>query len=139
MPVDELSLFHELSFYTLAHPDKDYFVHQHIVDAHACQAADRETKPIKLLFGLVGLYLYIECQYTGKEVQKAHMMLAKHKKNWPILTLPTNKGNIGVEDVLQSSEGKNRDELIRQWCESLWSAYAENHVTIRTYIAEELY
>ena len=139
MPVDELSVFHELSFYTLAHPDKDYFIHQHIVDAFACQTADSETKPIKLLFGLVGLYLYVECQYTGKAVQKAHMMLAQHKKNWPSLTLPTDKGSIRAVDVLQSNEGMNRDNMIRKWCECVWSAYTENHDKIRTYIEDELY
>ena len=33
-PTSEEELFHELSFYTLAHPDPA-FIHQHIVDAYA--------------------------------------------------------------------------------------------------------
>jgi hypothetical protein len=52
--------FHELSFYTLSHPDTVYFIHQHAVDAFAAQTADENTKPIKLTFGLIGLYLFLE-------------------------------------------------------------------------------
>jgi hypothetical protein len=42
--------FNELSFYTLAHPNKAYFIHQHIVDAFKAQTADHNTKPIGLTF-----------------------------------------------------------------------------------------
>ncbi len=70
--------FHELSFYTLSLQDK-YFIHQHIVDAYAAQTADINTKPIKIIFSLVGLYLFIEKKYTGREVQLAHMQMAKNK------------------------------------------------------------
>lgn len=138
MPVDELSLFHELSFYTLAHPDIGYFIHQHIVDAFACQSADMEIKPIKLLFGLVGLYLFLECKYTGKAVQKAHMKLAEQKKNWPDLVLPEERGHIRVADILKAKEGSDRDDMIGKWCESVWMAYADSHDKIRKYISREL-
>ncbi len=65
--------YYELSFYTLAHPDKD-FIHQHIVDAYAAQTASEKTKPITIYFSLAGLYLFIEKDYTGRQVQKAHQL-----------------------------------------------------------------
>lgn len=77
--------FNELSFYTLQHPDQVYFIHQHIVDAYQAQTADQNTKPIALTFSLVGLYLYLEKNYTGRQVQQAHMRMAQHKQTWPTL------------------------------------------------------
>lgn len=40
--------FHKLPFYTLAHPNPIYFIHQHAGDAFAAQTADENTKPIKI-------------------------------------------------------------------------------------------
>jgi hypothetical protein len=62
-PQDE---FYELSYYTLAHPDNVYFIHQYIVEAFQTQSADKDTKPIRLIFSLLGLYLYLEKGYTGR-------------------------------------------------------------------------
>ena len=72
--------FHELTFYTLAHPDAAYFIHQHIVDAYQAQTADEHTKPIAIIFSLAGLYLFAEQGYTGKMVQQVHMKMAGNKK-----------------------------------------------------------
>jgi hypothetical protein len=80
--------FEELSYYTLGHPDTVYFIHQHIVDAFQAQTADKNTKPIGLTFSLIGLYLYLEKMYTGRQVQQAHMKLAQNKKSWTMLDLP---------------------------------------------------
>jgi hypothetical protein len=49
--------FIELSYYTLAHPDNFYFIHQHIVDTSTSQNAYNNTKPIGLIFSLVCLRL----------------------------------------------------------------------------------
>jgi hypothetical protein len=88
--------FHELSFYTLAHPDTVYFIHQHAVDAFAAQAADENTKPIKLTFALIGLYLFLKKGYIGKQVQNAHVKLSQNKKVWPSLELPEKRGAVTV-------------------------------------------
>jgi hypothetical protein len=80
--------FNELSFYTLAHPNNIYFIHQHIVDAYQAQTADSNTKPIAITFSLAGLYLFLEKNYTGRQVQQAHMKLAQNKKVWPQFELP---------------------------------------------------
>jgi len=58
---------YELCYSTLAHRDPS-FIHQHVVDAFAAQNADEQTKLIKLTFALVGLYLHVETQFSGKQV-----------------------------------------------------------------------
>ena len=124
---DELQeKFYELSYYTLAHPDPA-FIHQHIVDAYAAQTADENSKPIAVAFGLIGLCLYLEKNYTGKQVQSAHMALARRKREWPKFELPEERGNITVADVLSEPAGPKRDAKIREWCASVWQAYSESH------------
>jgi len=84
---DREDLCNELYSYTLQHPDRS-FIHQNAVDAYACQYANERTKAITIVFGLVGLYLYLEKGYSGKQVQKAHMQLAKRRKDWVRPQLP---------------------------------------------------
>jgi hypothetical protein len=115
-------LFHELSFYTLAHPDPS-FIHQHVVDAHAAQHADDASKPISVVFALIGLYLYLEKNFTGKQAQKAHMELAKRRRKWVMPQLPMERGEIGVADVVAAPAGPQRDAIIRGWCEAVWQAW----------------
>jgi hypothetical protein len=130
--------FNELSFYTLAHPDMVYFIHQHIVDAFQAQTANQDTKPIGLIFSLLGLYLFLEKGYTGRQVQQAHMRLAQNKKAWPQLPLPAQRGAITVSSVLKSEPGPDRDQKIKEWCSSVWNAYADWHSTIAALAKTEL-
>lgn len=118
--------FNELSYYTLAH-DRTYFIHQHAVDAFAAQTADENTKPIKITFALIGLYLFLEKGFTGKQVQQAHVKMSQSKEVWPSLPLPHHRGEITVADVLQEEPGERRDLLIRKWCESVWREYDQWH------------
>ncbi|UXE65902.1 MAG: hypothetical protein KA713_15740 [Chryseotalea sp. WA131a] len=130
--------FHELSFYTLAHPDTVYFIHQHAVDAFAAQTADENTKPIKLTFGLIGLYLFLEKGYTGKQLQNSHVKLSQNKKVWPSVGLPKYRRTITITDVLKAEEGVPRDLMIKKWCESVWVAYENSHAAIATLAKMEL-
>ena len=125
--------FHELSFYTFAHPDRERFVHQHTVDAYTAQTASAETKPIGLLYALVGLHLTVECSYTGKEVQRAHLLLARDKTDFPPLPLPDDRGSVTVHDVLQCPAGEARDRAILRWCDAVWKTYGDCHDTVAAY------
>ncbi|MDE3155321.1 MAG: hypothetical protein KGN76_09465 [Acidobacteriota bacterium] len=118
--------FHELCGYTLAHGDPA-FIHQHVVDAFAAQEADEETKPIKITFALVGLYLHVERGQTGRWAQRVHMQLAKRKHDWPSFTLPADRGAITAADVLAVPPGPERDRAIDAWCASVWAAYRDSH------------
>ncbi|HET9056585.1 MAG TPA: DUF5946 family protein [Chitinophagaceae bacterium] len=132
------SPFNELSYYTLGHPDTKYFIHQHIVDAYQAQIADTNAKPISLFFSLIGLYLYINKNYSGRQIQLAHMELAKNKKTWPPLNIPERKGEITASHVLQATPGPERDLMIKKWCISVWQAYENCHETIALFVKKEL-
>ncbi len=129
--------YFELCYYTLAHPDPS-FIHQHVVDAYSAQCANESTKPITLAFALIGLFLYLEKNYSGKEVQQAHMQLANRRKQWPKFVQPESRGEVTVVDVVAVSPGKGRDEMIRKWCVSIWGAYRESHQEVASIVQTEL-
>ena len=126
---DDADAFNELCAYTLGH-GSPAFVHQHVVDAFAAQYASEQTKPVQLTFGLVGLYLHLERQFTGREVQLAHMKLASLSRTWPRFELPANRGDITPALVMRSPPGAERDAAIDAWCNAVWTAYHGSHVTV---------
>jgi hypothetical protein len=130
------ALYNELSYYTLAHPDPA-FIHQHIVDAFAAQTADGNTKPVKLTFALAGLYLHVEKCFTGRQVQLAHMQMARKKERWPVFSLPLERGAVTVAQVLAAPSGPERDEMIHQWCLSVWEAFNENQPVVVSLLSRD--
>lgn len=124
------ALYHQLAYYTLNHGD-EAFIHQHVVDAFAAQNAGQDTKSITLTFALVGLYQYIEKGYSGRQVQRFHMLMAKHKQVWPAINLPAHRGDTTVADVLAAEPGNERDGMVYKWCESVWKAYGACHDIIK--------
>jgi hypothetical protein len=133
----QLDLFHELSFYTLTHSDPA-FLHQNAVDAFTAQQLSPSSKPIAGVFALLGLYLHVEKQFTGKKVQLAHMQLAKHRKAWTMPRLPVERGSIRVSDVLVEGPGPARDAMIHRWCVSVWDAFYEARPEILLLVETEL-
>ena len=130
----DLDAFHELCYYTLAHTDPA-FIHQHVVDAIAAQTCTADDKPIKLTFALVGLYLHLEKNRTGKQVQLAHMKLARRKQAWPTFPLPAFRGAITVHDVLAVDPGPARDAMIHRWCASAWDAFRDSRPVIVAHLS----
>lgn len=130
-------LYNELAFYTLAHGDPA-FIHQYAVDAFAVQHADAKSKPIAVVFGLVGLYLHVEKGFTGRQVQIAHMRLAARRRQWPQVPLPEFRGAITIADVLGASAGPERDAMIDRWCASVWEACKECRPVIADLLKTEL-
>ena len=121
--------YNQLCGYTLARGDAA-FIHQHVVDAFAAQRADDQSKPIGLTFALVGLYLHVEKQLSGRQVQRAHMQLARRKRPWPAIPLPRGRGSMTAVDVLSAAAGPERDGAIDAWCASVWAAYGDSRATI---------
>jgi hypothetical protein len=130
-------LYNELSLYTLQHNDPA-FIHQYMVDTYAAQYADKNTKPITTAFALMGLYLHLEKNYSGKEVQKAHMQMGKKKREWPRFQFPKERGQITVADVLKAKPGISRDKMINKWSYSVWRAWSENQTKIAYWLKSEL-
>jgi Family of unknown function (DUF5946) len=137
MPSNE-ELFHDLMYYTLAHPDPA-FIHQNVVDAYALQTAGETTKNITIVFALIGLYLSVEKNLTGKQVQRAHMQLASGaRKSWFRPALPVDRGSIVISDVLAAPPGPQRDAMIRNWCASVWQACSQSRPQIAELAKKEL-
>jgi hypothetical protein len=133
----ELDPVHELYGYTLSHPSP-VFLHQHVVDAHAAQTASEESKPIATIFALIGLYLHIEKSFTGRQVQMAHMQMARRKRAWPRLQIPEQRGAVSAADVLAVPPGPERDAAIHGWCVAVWASWKERHIEIAELARKEL-
>src|SRR5262245_6010012 len=84
--MDEIrAAYDEVYAYTMGRPG---FILQHVVDAYAVQTASEESKPIGVVFGLIGLCLHAEREFSGRQVQKVHMEIGRRKREWPRMHLP---------------------------------------------------
>ena len=106
------------------------FILQHVVDAYAAQTASDASKPTGVIFALVGLYLHVEEQRSGGEVQQVHMRMGARKRKWPAVTLPRDRGRMTALDVLRAPGGTERDRAIDEWCRSVWTAFRDSRQTI---------
>jgi len=125
-------MYYELAYYTLSHPDPK-FIHQHIVDAFTAQTATPKTKSIAIYYALVGLYLHLEKDFTGKEVQMAHVKLSNTSKIFEPLDLPDYRGDFTIQDILIYPPGKERDEAIHKWCVCVWDVYKNQRTLIQEF------
>jgi len=126
----ELDAYNDLQAYTLAHGDPA-FIHQHVVDTWTAQHAGSETKPIGLAFSLIGLHLQVDHGYTGRQVQRVHMLLGRGgRKEWPAFILPRERGDITAVHVMAAPAGPGRDRAIDAWGAAVWAAYAESHAAV---------
>jgi Family of unknown function (DUF5946) len=125
----------ELSAYTLMRGDAD-FIHQHVVDTFAAQHVTAQSKPIGVAFALIGLYLHLERGYSGRQVQEAHMRLARRRKLWPAFVPPADAGELTVIDVMRSPPGDARDQAIGAWCNSVWNAWHDSHGQIAALLSQ---
>jgi len=124
---DIRAAYDEVYAYTMGRPG---FILQHVVDAFAVQTASGDSRPIGVVFGLVGLYLHVEKQFSGRQVQRVHMELGRRKRDWPSVSLPEDRGSMTVADVVAVAAGPERDMAIDDWCRSVWTAFGGNRQTI---------
>lgn len=132
----DLDAFHELTYYTLGLGDPA-FIHQLVVDAFTAQHAE-SFRPIGSVFSLLGLYLHVEHGFTGKQVQLAHMKLARVRRTWQPIPLPAERGAITVHDVLAAPPGPARDAAIERWCASVWQACLSSRPIVAALAEREL-
>lgn len=64
-------------------------------------------------------------KYLGRQVQMAHMELAKSKIQWPSFELPT-RSTLSIADVLLEEE-KNRNEMLMIWAKNVWETWEHQH------------
>jgi len=125
-----MQLYSDVMCYTVAKQDPE-FIHQHAVDTYAAQHAGGTTRNITVAFGLIGLYLALEKGYSGRQVQIAHMKIAKTKKTWPRLEPPRQPAVLTVMDVLQAETDAEKDAMIRKWMRAVWESWGDRHAWVR--------
>ena len=128
--------YEQICYYTLSLQNEN-FIHQHVVDAYAAQTAAETDKPIRLFFALIGLFLHIEKGFSGRQVQKAHMQIARSKANRPRFELPKDRGSITAIDVASANPGTERDQMIDRWCRAVWEQYADTRPTIEAFLKDK--
>jgi hypothetical protein len=131
-------LFSYLSCYTVAKQDPG-FIHQHAVDAYEAQHAGGKTRNITVVFGLIGLYLALEKDFTGKQVQQAHLQIAHVRKDWPRWEPPVRPACLTVIDVLKVPDGPEKDAMIRRWMSAVWESWADRQAWVRETTGEVLF
>jgi hypothetical protein len=127
------ALMNELSYYTLAHGDRA-FIHQHLVDAYGAQHVRQSRSTIGAAFALAGLYLAVERGFTGHQVQKTHMLMARRSKQWPRFEPPRDVGSLTAADVLAAPPGPGRDQALMRWCASVWAAWSAEHSRVKAMV-----
>ncbi len=131
------ALFDELSFYTLAQPRSE-FLHQLAIDTFTAQHATEASKPIAVIFAVLGLYLHAERGFSGLQIQQVHMRLAPLRLPWPALRLPARHAEVTVADVLAAAPGRERDGMIRRWCMVEWEVWQDSRAAIASLLKKHL-
>ena len=130
-------LMNELSYYTLAHGNIA-FIHQHLVDAYGASHVRVSKSTVGAAFTLAGLYLAVEKNFTGRQVQKMHMLMASKSRDWPRFLPPASMGRVTVADVLKVEPGEERDQELMKWCASVWAAWSSEQERVRQMMARFL-
>jgi hypothetical protein len=130
-------LYNEISAFTFSLGDPD-FIHQLVVDSYAARHSGPGVKTITTAFALIGLYLVFEHSYTGREVQRAHMVLARKRRQWPHFQPPTVRSAITVRDVAMNLRSDNYRELVTGWAESVWEVWKPERDNIAGLLDEYL-
>lgn len=89
------------------------------------------SRPISTVFGLIGLHLALEKGYTGRQVQLAHMKIAKRRKDWPRLEPSSPGAELTVVSVLQATTDAEKERMLMSWAASVWKSWEHQHAWIR--------
>ena len=120
----------ELAAYNIRRAETT-FVTQLAVDAYGAQHAGPPSKLLTTAFSLIGLYLAVERGYEGRQVQRAHIQLARQIAQagwvWPSFSAGGQRTILTVLDVLATPLGAARDAQIRAWAATVWASWPEQH------------
>lgn len=131
------ALFDELAFYTLAQPRSE-FLHQLAIDTFSAQHATAASKPLSVVFSVLGLYLHAERGFTGLQIQRVHMQLAPRRLPWPVLPLPVHHADLTVADVLAAAPGPARDAMIHRWNVAEWQVWTDSRLAVAHLLKTQL-
>ncbi|MEH7505823.1 DUF5946 family protein [Neobacillus drentensis] len=122
--------YSELSLYTMSLQDVN-FIHQHAIDTYSAQHAGDAMKNITVVYSLIGLYYAIEYGFSGKQVQRVHILLSQQKTNWPALQTPKKEYSLTVADVLKEEPGEGREMMLKKWMLDVWECWEHQHNWIK--------
>jgi hypothetical protein len=111
--------------------------HQLLVDTYGAQHPGPPSKPIRLVYSLVGLHLALEQGFNGLEVRQVHQRMGKPRADWPVFARPAHLGLLTVDALAragadaESVEGHAR--ALREWAADVWRAWSSEHEAVRAF------
>ncbi len=110
------------------------FIHQIAVDCYGAQHVGGVAKPVTAVFALFGLCLHLEHGFNGRQVQAAHMALARTRRHWPVLAAPTTHFPVTVDSVVACQTAVARAPQIDAWAQATWDAWRSEQMWVRRMI-----
>jgi hypothetical protein len=132
----------ELSGFAAEHLAELGGLHQLTVDAYGVQHVGEPTPPIRVAYGLVGLYLALECGIDGPGVRDVHGRMGKPRAGWPAFDEAPGVVGVTVADVLR--EGRDAGSVaghaaaVQRWARAVWTAWSPRHQDVEQ-LTEQLF
>lgn len=131
-------LYGEVSGYEAAHVAVLGRLHQLMVDAYAAQHAGEPAPPISVAFGLIGLRLTLDEDWSGDHVRDAHRYLAGSFREWPAFDRPSRPATLTVFDIAMAGSPAAHAELVQRWAAEVWSSWQAAHGEVLALIERRL-
>lgn len=102
--------------------------HQMIVDAYGAQHGGGPTPPIRVAYGLAGLWLAIEHGFSGEDVRAVHRRMGHPQHDWPAFVPPAAPvGWATIDEVadagVRAGSQAGHARAVRGWAESVWDTW----------------
>jgi hypothetical protein len=113
--------------------------HRLTVDSYAVQHPGRPSPQTiqSVCVHLLSLCLVVERGADPKYATRVMGEALQPKGRFTWLTPPRSLGDVTVVDVAAASTVSAHVRAVRAWAESAWSAWAEHHETVRSWLAAE--
>ena len=110
------------------------FDHQYLVDIFCCETYAPETKPISIAFALVGLYLFLEKDFSWKLIQNFHKHLSKQNIILPQISIHIKNPEFLIEDMIKLpiNERKQKFKFRASQVRNIYSQDDKNNIKLLT-------
>jgi hypothetical protein len=132
---DCLQHFHTLAGIHFDEADAS-FKHQIAIDCYGAQHIGGPSKPVTAVYALVGLCLHVERGFSGRQIQAAHMLLARTRSNWPTLSAPATHYRVTVDMVVAAGCASSRAQQLEAWAVCTWEAWRNEQQWVRNIIRD---
>jgi hypothetical protein len=123
------AVLHEVLGFEFQHPVM-LRSHQLTVDAYGAQHAGGAAPPIRVAYGLAGLWLALEHGFGAEDVRAVHRRMGHPTAAWPRFEPPVPPQRwLTVLDVAEAGvrqqSGSGHARAAGQWAESVWTAWLD--------------